>query len=71
LPKICFTAIVVSFLKGYIVVPICIANLPCADRRLTTATGITPLLVPVLYAIFVLDLKIAKWEERKKDISNE
>ncbi|GEM_PF-2953025 len=31
----------------------------------------TLMLVPVLYAISVLDLKIVKWEERKKDISNE
>jgi hypothetical protein len=29
---------------------------------LDVATFITLLLVPVLYAIFVLDLKIVKWE---------
>jgi hypothetical protein len=29
---------------------------------LTFATFITLLMVPVLYAIFVLDLKIVKWE---------
>jgi len=29
---------------------------------LSVATFITLLLVPVLYAIFVLDLKIVKWE---------
>ena len=29
---------------------------------LTLATAITLLLVPVLYAIFVRDLKIVKWE---------
>ena len=28
---------------------------------LTAATFITPLLVPVIYAIFVLDLKWVKW----------
>lgn len=31
---------------------------------LTIATVITLLMVPVLYAIFVLDLKIVKWEEK-------
>ena len=30
---------------------------------LTVATGVTLVLVPVLYAIFVLDLKIVRWEE--------
>ena len=29
---------------------------------LTVATGITLLLVPVLYTIFVLDLKIVQWK---------
>jgi hypothetical protein len=29
---------------------------------LTVATFITLLLVPVIYSIFVLDLKIVKWE---------
>jgi hypothetical protein len=29
---------------------------------LTAATFITLLLVPVIYAIFVLDLKVVKWE---------
>jgi multidrug efflux pump len=33
---------------------------------LCVATFITLLLVPVLYAIFVMDLKILKWEERAK-----
>jgi multidrug efflux pump subunit AcrB len=33
---------------------------------LCVATFITLLLVPVLYAIFVLDLKILKWETRQK-----
>ena len=31
---------------------------------LTAATFVTLLVVPVLYAIFVLDLKLVKWEER-------
>jgi multidrug efflux pump subunit AcrB len=30
---------------------------------LTVATGVTLVLVPVLYAIFVLDLKIVQWDE--------
>ena len=30
---------------------------------LSVATFITLLLVPVIYAIFVLDLKIVKWQE--------
>jgi multidrug efflux pump subunit AcrB len=34
---------------------------------LAVATFITLLLVPVLYAIFVMDLKILKWEEKDKD----
>jgi multidrug efflux pump subunit AcrB len=31
---------------------------------LTAATFVTLLLVPVIYATFVLDLKIVKWEVR-------
>jgi hypothetical protein len=31
---------------------------------LTAATFVTLLVVPVLYAIFVLDLKLVKWKER-------
>ena len=34
---------------------------------LCVATFITLLLVPVLYAIFVLDLKLLKWEEKEKE----
>ena len=30
---------------------------------LTLATFVTLLLVPVLYAIFVMDLKLVKWEK--------
>jgi multidrug efflux pump len=33
---------------------------------LAVATFITMLLVPVLYAIFVLELKILKWETKEK-----
>jgi multidrug efflux pump subunit AcrB len=39
--------------------PLCYAQI----GGLTAATGITLLLVPVLYAIFVLDLKIVGWEK--------
>ena len=35
---------------------------------LAVATFITLLLVPVLYAIFVMDLKILKWEEKEKQV---
>ena len=38
---------------------------PLCDAQiggLSVATFITPLLVPVLYAIFVLDWKIVRWE---------
>jgi multidrug efflux pump subunit AcrB len=35
---------------------------------LAVATFITLLLVPVLYAIFVMDLKILKWEEKGKQL---
>jgi len=38
--------------------PLCYAQI----GGLSVATFITLLLVPVLYAIFVLDLKIVKWE---------
>ena len=31
---------------------------------LTLATAVTLFIVPVLYAIFVLDLKIVRWEEQ-------
>jgi hypothetical protein len=33
---------------------------------LGVATFVTLLLVPVLYAIFVLDLKVVKWEGRSE-----
>ena len=38
--------------------PMCYAQI----GGLTAATFITLLLVPVIYSIFVLDLKIVKWE---------
>jgi multidrug efflux pump subunit AcrB len=38
--------------------PMCYAQI----GGLTLATFVTLILVPVLYAIFVLDLKIVKWE---------
>jgi Cu/Ag efflux pump CusA len=34
---------------------------------LAVATFITLLLVPVLYSIFVLDLKILKWETKERE----
>ena len=40
--------------------PLCYAQI----GGLTVATFITLLMVPVLYAIFVLDLKILKWETK-------
>jgi multidrug efflux pump subunit AcrB len=40
--------------------PLCYAQI----GGLTVATFITLLLVPVLYAIFVLDLRILKWETK-------
>lgn len=43
--------------------PLCYAQI----GGLTVATFITLLLVPVLYAIFVLDLKIVKWEEKRNE----
>ncbi len=41
--------------------PLCYAQI----GGLTVATFVTLLLVPVLYSIFVLDLKIVKWEEHR------
>src|SRR5262249_3544321 len=39
--------------------PLCYAQI----GGLTVATFVTLLLVPVIYAIFVLDLKLVKWDE--------
>jgi multidrug efflux pump subunit AcrB len=41
--------------------PLCYAQI----GGLTIATFLTLLLVPVIYAIFVLDLKLVKWELRE------
>ena len=41
--------------------PLCYAQI----GGLTLATFITLLLVPVLYAIFVLDLKLIRWEKEE------
>lgn len=43
--------------------PLCYAQI----GGLTVATFITLLMVPVLYAIFVLDLKILKWEKEESE----
>ena len=43
--------------------PLCYAQI----GGLTVATFITLILVPVLYAIFVLDLKIVRWEQLGKE----
>jgi multidrug efflux pump subunit AcrB len=42
--------------------PLCYARI----GGLTVATFVTLLLVPVLYAIFVLDLKLVRWDEPGK-----
>ena len=43
--------------------PLCFAQM----GGLAVATFITLLLVPVLYSVFVLDLKIIRWETRTKE----
>ena len=43
--------------------PLCYAQI----GGLTVATFITLLMVPVLYSIFVLDLKILTWDEKKNE----
>ena len=45
--------------------PLCYAQI----GGLTIATFTTLLLVPVIYSIFVLDLKAVKWEERKTAVA--
>jgi hypothetical protein len=47
--------------------PLCYAQI----GGLTVATFITLLMVPVLYSIFVLDLKILRWEEADSRIKND
>ena len=46
--------------------PLCYAQI----GGLTVATFITLLLVPVLYSIFVLDLKVLRWDEKKAAIED-
>jgi multidrug efflux pump subunit AcrB len=45
--------------------PMCYAQI----GGLTAATFITLLLVPVIYSIFVLDLKLIKWDKREEQAS--
>ena len=47
--------------------PMCYAQI----GGLTAATFITLLLVPVIYSIFVLDLKLIKWEQQKEKVVGE
>jgi multidrug efflux pump subunit AcrB len=47
--------------------PLCYAQI----GGLTIATFLTLLLVPVIYAIFVLDLKLVKWDERSSPRGSE
>ncbi|MEW6207405.1 MAG: efflux RND transporter permease subunit [Acidobacteriota bacterium] len=47
--------------------PLCYAQI----GGLTAATFITLLLVPVIYSIFVLDLKLIRWEKRDEKALNE
>ena len=48
---------------GPLWVPMCYAQI----GGLTVATFVTLVLVPVIYAIFVKDLKLVKWETCKPD----
>ena len=45
--------------------PMCYAQI----GGLTAATFITLLLVPVIYSIFVLDLKLVKWEKSRLSLT--
>ena len=47
--------------------PLCYAQI----GGLTVATFVTLLMVPVLYSIFVLDLKILTWDEKAKTVDTE
>jgi multidrug efflux pump subunit AcrB len=47
--------------------PLCYAQI----GGLTVATFVTLLMVPVLYSIFVLDLKILTWDEKAKAVDTE
>jgi multidrug efflux pump subunit AcrB len=44
--------------------PLCYAQI----GGLTVATLITLLMVPVLYSIFVLDLRVLRWETEKEEV---
>lgn len=58
-----FSLIPLALHGGPLWEPLCYAQI----GGLTLATFITLLLVPVLYAIFVLDLKIVAWETTKEE----
>jgi len=47
--------------------PLCYAQI----GGLTIATFVTLLLVPVLYSIFVLDLKLIRWDEKASETPEE
>jgi hypothetical protein len=47
--------------------PLCYAQI----GGLTVATFVTLLMVPVLYSIFVLDLKILTWDAKEKVVDAE
>jgi len=47
--------------------PLCYAQI----AGLTVSTAVTLLLVPVVYAVFVLDLKWVKWESPQSDLQIE
>jgi multidrug efflux pump subunit AcrB len=47
--------------------PLCYAQI----GGLIVATFITLLLVPIIYAIFVLDLKLVKWDAVHKEVAND
>ena len=46
--------------------PLCYAQI----GGLSIATFVTLILVPVIYSIFVLDLKLVKWEDTKSSRSS-
>jgi len=52
---------------GPLRVPMCYAQI----GGLTVATFVTLVLVPVIYAIFVKDLKLVKWETAETHISHD
>ncbi len=46
--------------------PLCYAQI----GGLTVATFVTLLMVPVLYSIFVLDLKVLSWDKKEEDVTS-